>query len=134
MIFMSSLCSVRLLTIAQLAEVLGLSTATINNRLVNQPHTLPPRRVIPDCSSVRFSSTDVAAWIQKLQTLEGTSSKTKIRLSVPTDAGLTNTKQTRPTAIELENILLQKKCINCLSEDESIIDGNLCNGNPGRAA
>lgn len=58
----------RLLTVQELANVLGYSVQTIRNRLCTRPHTLPPRVCLP--GALRWRQSDVQAWIADLPRLD----------------------------------------------------------------
>jgi predicted DNA-binding transcriptional regulator AlpA len=56
----------RLLTIATLAPILGLSPRTLRNKLCADPSSLPPRVKVPGTRGPRWRMSDVQAWLNAL--------------------------------------------------------------------
>lgn len=53
----------RLMTVSELAQVLGLSPKTVYKR---DPETLPPPRRVPGTKGPRWLESDVEAWLAAL--------------------------------------------------------------------
>lgn len=56
----------KLLTVKDLATLLGLAEKTIRWKACRTPEVLPPSVQIPGCRIIRFRESDVKAWLDNL--------------------------------------------------------------------
>lgn len=61
----------QLLTLNQLAQLLGRSPETIRKDIKRNPSAVPPRVVIPGGRQLRWRETDVHAWVAQHVTNDG---------------------------------------------------------------
>lgn len=66
-----------LLTISELAHVLGRSPATIKSDLSRNPAILPPRVQLPGSRQVRWREDDVQQWLAEHVERTGTALRTE---------------------------------------------------------
>lgn len=60
----------RLLTLEDLAKILGMSVETLRSWPSKYPHRLPPRTYVAGADLVRFNPSDVEKWINSQNHLE----------------------------------------------------------------
>lgn len=64
--------SEKLLTLEDLAQMLGRSKYTIRKDIRHNPQAVPPRLTLPHTRILRWRTTDVASWLNgRAQTLSG---------------------------------------------------------------
>ena len=56
----------KLLTVKELADLLGFAEKTIRWKVVRCPEALPPTIKIPHSNIIRFRESDVKAWLDSL--------------------------------------------------------------------
>lgn len=59
------MCNDDLLTVEEVAAMLGLKASTLRRDVTRRPETLPPRVVFPNSRRVRFRRGDVTKWINQ---------------------------------------------------------------------